>query len=418
MVKKRQRIACVLILLFAFIPNTNAQPVTLLFAGDAMQHQHQLNNAYRNGVYDYSSYFRYLTETISCADIAVVNLETTLGGKPYSGYPLFCSPDEYAVALKEAGFDVFLNANNHILDRFSKGMHRTLDVLDSLEVMHTGVFRNWEERKNTYPLMIERNGIRMAFLNYTYDTNDIEPTSTDIVNYIDRFLMRDDIQRAKFLKADVIIANMHWGAEYKLRQNSEQEQIAQFLIKEGVDIVMGSHPHVVQPAQALTDSTGKISNIIVYSLGNLVSNMTLVNTDGGQMIRIVLDKQKEKPHIVSCHYILVYVDKKQNGNKTDYTIVPVISEASVTANQIKMQLFAQNARAVLDKYNIGVTEDSISACLKPDSTFRMLPLPVKFPSVDSKSFFPGPINATQDKQRSNQSNRRNYFLNHNSRRNQ
>ncbi|GHV58917.1 capsular polysaccharide biosynthesis protein [Bacteroidia bacterium] len=368
---------CLFMGLLTLIPTIKAQQVTLLFAGDAMQHQAQLDNACREGSYDYSTYFQHLTEAVSCADIAVVNLETTLGGKPYKGYPMFSSPDEYAIALKDAGFDVFLNANNHILDRFSRGLHRTLDVLDSLNVKHTGVFRNLEEREKTYPLLMEANDIRIAFLNYTYGTNGMKPAFPDIVNYINPLHIRQDIQRAKFLKADIIIANMHWGTEYQLRQSWEQEKTARFLIEEGVDIVMGSHPHVVQPAQVITDSTGRISNVIVYSLGNFVSGMTAVNTDGGQLIRIVLEKQPEKPRIVSCHYILVYVDRKQNENKTDYSVVPVLPEAN-TANSMKMQRFAGNARDVLNKYNTGVAEDSLFCSHRLDLQERFFILPWLF----------------------------------------
>lgn len=348
-----------------------AQSVTLLFAGDAMQHQTQLDHAFRNGKYDYSSYFQQVTNEISRADLAIVNLETTLGGKPYKGYPMFCSPDEYAVALRDAGFDLFLNANNHILDRFSKGLHRTLDVLDSLGVKHTGVFRNREEREKVYPLMIEKNGIRLAFLNYTYGTNGIEPAFPDVVNYIQRFQIQQDIQRAKDLKADVIIANMHWGIEYKLLHNREQEKTAQFLMEEGVDIVMGSHPHVVQPAQLITDSLGNPTNLVVYSLGNFVSGMTAVNTDGGQMIKVVLNKQNDTTRIASCRYRLVYTEKKRNGNKTDYAVVPVLGANLDAVNQTRMQRFADNARAVLDKYNRGVAEDSISTLLPEDAKFKL-----------------------------------------------
>ncbi|GHV24786.1 capsular polysaccharide biosynthesis protein [Bacteroidia bacterium] len=304
--------------------NAVAQQVTLLFAGDAMQHQSQLDNAFRDGQYDYSSYFADVKAEISQADIAVVNLEVTLGGKPYKGYPMFSAPDAYAEALRDAGFDVFLNANNHILDRFSKGMHRTLDVLDSLQIIHTGVFRNKDERDQMYPLMMYKNGIRIAFLNYTYGTNGMKPATTDFVNYINRFHIHQDIEKAKAQHADVIIANMHWGIEYKLTQNKEQENLAGYLIKEGVDIVMGGHPHVMQPSQVITDTLGNISHVIVYSLGNFISGMTAVNTDKGKMVKIVLQKQWDKIKIASSDDILICTKRKRNGNKVDYSVVPVL----------------------------------------------------------------------------------------------
>jgi poly-gamma-glutamate synthesis protein (capsule biosynthesis protein) len=314
------RIFNIFIVLFAFGFPAEAQELTLLFAGDAMQHQSQLDNAFRDGKYDYSSYFPQVSDEISRADIAIVNLETTLGGKPYRGYPMFCSPDAFAVALKEAGFDVFLNANNHILDRFSKGLHRTWDVLDSLEVQHTGVFRNAEERENTYPLMVEKNGIRLAFLNYTYGTNGINSAPPDVVNYIDKVQIQKDIKKAKEGEADIIIANMHWGEEYKLIQNKAQEKLAKFLMDEGVDIVMGSHPHVVQPSKAVTDSTGRITNLIIYSLGNFVSAMTAPNTTRGQMVKMVLCKEADKTIITSYESILHDTKRKKNGNKIDFSV--------------------------------------------------------------------------------------------------
>jgi poly-gamma-glutamate synthesis protein (capsule biosynthesis protein) len=121
--------------------NLDAQEVRLIFAGDAMQHKAQIDNALRNGVYDYSSYFQHVQYEISRADLAVVNLEGPLGGKPYKGYPMFCLPDEFAVALKDAGFSLFLTANNHAVDCFSKGINRTIDILDSLGVYYTGTFK-------------------------------------------------------------------------------------------------------------------------------------------------------------------------------------------------------------------------------------------------------------------------------------
>jgi poly-gamma-glutamate synthesis protein (capsule biosynthesis protein) len=368
----------------------SAQKLTLLFAGDAMQHQSQINHAYRNGKYDYSSYFKHITPEISQADIAVVNLEVTLGGKPYKGYPMFSAPDEYAFALKDAGFDVFLTANNHILDRSSKGLHRTLDLLDSMNVAHTGVFRNAGEREEEYPLIIDKNGIRLAFLNYTYGTNGIKPVLPDYVNYIDEPQIQQDIQKAKKQNADIIIANMHWGQEYKLVQNKNQEAIAQFLMEEGVDIVMGSHPHVVQPSQAITDSTGNISHLVIYSLGNLVSAMTLENSTGGQLIKIVLDKKAGKTVLFSCEYALHYTEKKKNGRKVDFSIVPVLSAECTEGplsdaptieldpvNHKNMTRFAKNARTVFNKYNEEVPEYEIATVASPNGILTKF-LPSKF----------------------------------------
>jgi poly-gamma-glutamate synthesis protein (capsule biosynthesis protein) len=196
---------------------------------------------------------------------------------------------------------------------------------------------------------------------------------------MDTLQMRQDIQKAKCQKADVIIANMHWGIEYKLLQNKTQENTAKFLIKEGVDIVMGSHPHVVQPS-VRTDST-----LVVYSLGNFISGMTAANTDGGQMIKIVLEKQNGKTVLSSCGYILVYTEKKNVGanhssphSKVDYSVVPVLSAELDGINERKMTQFAENARAVFNKYNQGVAEDSLSTVQAPNNDFPLKFFPLKF----------------------------------------
>jgi poly-gamma-glutamate synthesis protein (capsule biosynthesis protein) len=348
--------------------NVAAQEVTLLFAGDAMQHISQLTNAFRNGSYDYSTYFEHVRDEISSADISIVNLETTLGGAPYTGYPQFCAPDEYAIALKNAGFNIFLNANNHILDRGSRGVLRTLNILDSMHIAHTGAYRSEEERRRFNPMIYVRKGIRFAMLNYTYDTNGILPRPPVCINYIDRQQIQEDIQNARSLGAHIIIANMHWGDEHRMIENREQSDLAHFMVREGVDLIIGSHPHVVQPSKVIRDFNGDITSVIVYSLGNFVSGMIAPNTDGGQIVKIVIDKQPFRPaRIKSAEYALVYRNKARKGSKVDFSVIPV-SKAEKSADNPKpkivldaysyqkMMEFAGNARRIFNKHNIGVSE--------------------------------------------------------------
>ena len=170
---------------------------SLYFAGDAMQHIAQIESAHQaDGSYSYSNCFTLVKEQISEANLAICNLEVTLGGKPYRGYPQFSAPDEFAIALKDAGFDIMLTANNHCLDRGSKGLIRTLDILDSLGIAHVGTYRNQEERDSLYPYITTTNGIRCAILNYTYGTNGITVNPPCIVNYIDTTQILKDINKA------------------------------------------------------------------------------------------------------------------------------------------------------------------------------------------------------------------------------
>lgn len=303
------------------------QKLSLLFAGDAMQHQAQLDVAKTKDGYNYSDYFIHVEDQVKQADIAVVNLEVTLPGKRFSGYPNFGSPDAFAFALKDTGFDVFLTANNHILDKGQNGLERTVKVLDSMKVKHTGVFPDKEKRDLYYPLMLIKNGIRIAMLNYTYGTNEGHVlTPPNIVNYIDRKQILKDIDLAKQMKPDIIIANMHWGDEYILKHNKQQKSLADFLIKNGVRLVIGAHPHVVQPIDIQKDSTG-IKNVVVYSMGNLISNMKLTDTRGGMMVNIDISKD-EKTNAVSidsCNYTLVWVHKlmKDKDTPTFFQLWPV-----------------------------------------------------------------------------------------------
>ena len=360
------RIFVSLIILNSHLLILNSQELTLLFAGDAMQHKSQIDNARRGDRYDYSSYFRHIQDEIKAADLAIVNLEVTLGGKPYTGYPMFSAPDAYAEALKDAGFNVFLTSNNHCLDRFSAGMERTIHVLDSLDVIHTGTFKDTIDRNRHYPKMITKSGIRLALLNYTYDTNGIDIEPPNFVNYIDEEQMLIDVAKAKELDADFIIVAIHWGNEYKLVQNKAQERMAKLLTDAGVDMVIGGHPHVVQPTIVTLNPDNSIQNIVVYSLGNFISAMKAPNTYGGQLFKVVLSKEPFRNRIKDCTYSLLYVNKFTEGGKTCMEILPIPAEFSIPsgektdswANSQEMDLFTRTARKLFETHNQHIKENS------------------------------------------------------------
>lgn len=265
--------------------------ISIYFAGDIMQHEAQLKAALRaDGTYDYTGCFTQVTPEIEAADIAVCNFETTLGGAPYSGYPQFCSPDELAAAVRDAGFDIFLTANNHCLDRRTRGLVRTLDVLDSLGIPHLGTYRDLAERDSLYPYIIERNSMRIALLNYTYATNGIPVAAPCIVNYIDTTQIKADVIRARQLHADCIIACMHWGTEYRLEPDKSQKTLEEWLYSIGVDHIIGGHPHVVQPVRTLPHRYHAGSSLTVWSLGNYISNMSAPHTYQGLAVTTRLIK--------------------------------------------------------------------------------------------------------------------------------
>ncbi len=339
----------ILINLF-MLANAQHKEVNLLFVGDAMQHLPQVQAAKTDDGYNYDSCFYLLKTKIEGADIACVNFETTLGGAPYQGYPMFSSPDEFATALKAVGFDIFFLANNHILDSGKKGLERTIDILDSLKVKHTGVFKSKIARGLSYPLMIIKNGIRIAFLNYTYDTNGIRITPPNLVNMIDTMQIKKDIRLANLNKPDIIIANMHWGDEYHTNHNKEQQRLANFLFDNGVRIIIGNHPHVVQPmVKNVVDN--KIESVVYYSLGNFISNQRKTNTDGGAVaeINLRMSEDTNQIEIVSYGYSLVWVRKYINTNKLKYTLIPTdinfdtLSPALSIEELEKLNIFVRNA---------------------------------------------------------------------------
>lgn len=280
---------------------------TLLFAGDAMMHQKQIDVAYRpDGSYDYSRCFTGIAPLVRDADYAVVNLETPLGGGRYSGYPCFNAPDTYADALKDAGFDMFLTANNHTLDRHDAGLRRTVAVLDAKGVDHIGTYRNIEYRDSILPFIKDVNGFKIGFLNYTYGTNGIDVQGDVVVDYIDREKISDDIRRVRQAGAELVCVAVHWGVEYKLLPHYTQTSLADYLVDQGVDMVIGGHPHVIQPMEMRVNDDGS-RHLVVYSLGNLISNMTTTNTRGGALLRAFLKRDDNgRAYVDGADYDLVF----------------------------------------------------------------------------------------------------------------
>ena len=304
----------------------------LVFAGDIMGHAPQIASAQiiKNQTYNYESCFRYVKPILEQADLAIGNLEVTLPGKPpYTGYPMFRSPDELASALKNAGFDILVTANNHANDARGAGVASTIQTLRNLEFMQTGTFLHQRDRTAHYPLMVYKNRFKIALLNYTYDTNGVPTQAPTIVNLIDKQQIAKDLAEAVARKPHFIVVVMHWGLEYQLTESPEQRELATFLISHGADMVIGSHPHVVQPVRlervAMPDGTIKEA-LVVYSLGNFISNQQQPNTDGGILFQVDLLKNRNAPTVqVGNHGIIPvwrYIEKTAGG-KTNFYAVPV-----------------------------------------------------------------------------------------------
>lgn len=350
--------------LFAFGQEENAK-LSFLFVGDVMQHDGQIQAAYNSKTkdYEYDDGFKFVKPIIDQYDIRIANLEVTQAGKPFKGYPQFSAPDEISETLVNVGFNVILTSNNHSCDRGAKGVLRTLDVLDKLGVPHTGTFRNQAERDKNYPLIVEKNGIKVAMLNYTYGTNGLSVAKPLIINYIDSVIIKEDIAKAKAMNVDYIICNMHWGKEYKPLPNSYQKRYEAVCYRAGADMVIGGHPHVVQPIER--KEINKEEKLTIWSLGNFVSNMQTRTTRGGVMLGAHIEKKKGKIVLGDVNHHFVYVMKRKEGAITQYYILPDFNYnlhrvdfiSSVEATRMKD--FFADSRKLYNAENIGAVEEKI-----------------------------------------------------------
>lgn len=308
----------------AYRLSSDTSRLKIVFAGDMMGHMPQISAAYNDTskTYDYTPVFEYVKTYITSADLAVVNLEVTLAGKPYSGYPQFSSPDQLADNLKKVGFDMLITANNHCVDRGKQGLERTIQVLDSAHIPHTGTFKDSTDKQKNNPLFMVKNNISLAFLNYTYGTNGISVQSPNLVNYIDTANIRRDIDVCKAHHADFIIVTLHWGIEYERYPNAAQRSVATFIRNCGANAIIGSHPHVIQPVERFYhahDSTDYFP--VVFSLGNFVSNQRDRYKDGGLIFELNLEKTTATK-TSSCLFLPVWVYRGTIKGKTDYRLIP------------------------------------------------------------------------------------------------
>ena len=340
--------------------------LSLLFAGDLMQHGQQIKVALQNdGTYNYDECFASVRDEIERADVAIGNFEVTLGGKPYTGYPQFRAPDEYLKACVDAGFDVLLTANNHCLDSRRAGLERTIMLMDSLGVPHLGTYVNKAARDSAYPFLLEKNGLRVVLLNFTYGTNGLPIQQPNVVCLMDTAEIRADIGKAKQMEPDVIIALPHWGIEYQQLPSQQQRDMAQWLISNGVDHVIGGHPHVAQPLELSEDSL----HLVAWSMGNVISNMTKANTYGGYMVRMELTKRvpplptndgkARSTWLSDCGYYLYWVSRPNENNfRHNFRVLPIDVPDSVLTGMEQKSRYAIRAsmRRLMEHHTKGVKE--------------------------------------------------------------
>ena len=302
-------------------PEHVVSTATILSTGDLLIHGGLINAANQgDGTYDFSYIFPYITEYVTAADFAVANLETTLAGtaKPYQGNPMFNCPDDLVDAAKDAGFDMLLTASNHSYDSQQPGFERTIQTIREKGLQNLGTMLSADEPKYVVQNI---NGIKIGMIAYTYE-DSLGPGNPPALNYnpmnaggydlINCFRHSDpdslynhlavqmDLMKAE--GAEAIVVYLHWGQEYKLEANASQKQIAQKLCDMGVDVIIGGHPHVVEPVELLTSAEDPLHRTVcLYSMGNTVSNQRLGNltsittahTEDGVLFSITFSKYSD-----------------------------------------------------------------------------------------------------------------------------
>ena len=308
---------------------------TLATTGDIMCHNTNFLDAYNSSTksYDFSYYFTDIKQYLQEADITVGNLETTLSGakRGYSGYPTFNTPEILAKNLKSAGFNVVSTANNHCMDKGYSGIESTIKFLDEADLAHTGTFKS---KKDQETILIKNvKGVNIAFLSFTYGTNGI-PVPKDksyAVNLIDKSLIKSQIELAKKENPDLICVSMHWGIEYQTKANKEQEKLADFLFKNGVDIILGNHSHVPQQMEKreikLDDGTTK-DGFVIYSLGNFMANQNKQHTNDSAILKLEITKHKGEGKITidKATYTPTYMYKNPSKSTKKFKILDINTE--------------------------------------------------------------------------------------------
>lgn len=337
-------------------PEHVVSTATILSTGDLVMHIPVVNTGMQSdGSYNFDSIFRYITDYVSAADYSVANLETTFAGTsngfPYSGYPNFNCPDALADATKNAGFDMLLTANNHSYDTTLVGFKRTLEIVRATGQETLGTYLSADEQKWAIE---EINGIKVGMLCYTYATGvdakgapqlngNAAISEAGLCNYftydnLPKFY--DEIEGylndMRAAGAEATVVYMHWGVEYVTEPREQEKNIAQKLCDMGVDVIIGGHPHVVQPVDLLTSTTDTDhKTVILYSMGNAVSNQRVGNissistphTEDGVLFSVTFSKYSDDTvYLEGVELIPTWVNLNANNGSRQYNIVPLVDD--------------------------------------------------------------------------------------------
>ncbi len=311
------------------------QVASFTSVGDIMYHGTQITNAYDSarGAYDFDENFKHVKKFFNAVDFAIGNFETVTAGGTPQGYPVFNAPDEVLDSIKNAGFDVLTTANNHSLDKGRTGVLRTLEQIEERGLVSTGTFSEPEEEIT----VLESDGIRVGLVAYTYGLNGMDSLLTPselsyMINRIDEDKIKKDINKAKDQGCDMIFVSLHWGNEYQMSPTSQQEQLAMKIFEWGGDVILGSHPHVIQKSEII--NVNGEDKYIIYSQGNFISNQrreTLPSisarnyTEDGVIVQIKIEKDMVtgKTVLKTVSYTPTWVHRYESQGRLRYEVLPV-----------------------------------------------------------------------------------------------
>ena len=314
----------------------------LAVVGDIMVHDYQYNEAYESATdtYNFMHNFQDVKKYFDGYDVVLGNLELTFGGKdrPYASFPCFNTPDEFLDALEDAGFDILTTANNHSMDTGKAGLIRTLDKLDEYGIAHMGTYRSAEERDKI--LLKNVNGITFAFLSYTYSTNGIPIPDTYLVNLIDNDQMTADIKKAREM-ADVVVVMPHMGNEYESYPREIFKEWADLMFIAGADIVLASHPHVLQPMEyrKIDHGDGVHDGFIIYSLGNFISSQTTPPRNASIVLHLtIVQVGDEPPNVKEVSFVPIWTQFRNAQNRNDFVVRSVYERLTLEQSEKDQQI--------------------------------------------------------------------------------
>jgi len=328
--------------------------VTFSVVGDVMCHSTQFNYAIReDSTYDFKQVYREIKKYFDNSDVIIGNLETVVAGSDieYSGYPVFNTPEDFLKGLKYAGFDIMVTGNNHSYDHQKKGVINTINFIRKNGMQNTGTYKSQEARDSVQ--LFEQSGLKFALLSYTYGVNLYRISSKNgfLVNRIDPDLIKHDINKAKSKGADLVIVYFHFGREYARTENSYQRNIVNKTIEYGADIILGSHPHTLQPVELYKTANANIdTGFVAFSLGNFISNQRWRYSDGGTVLNFSVTKDFKTNTIKldAVRYLPIWVFKGVTNWGLEYLILP----SDIAANNSYPSYFTkEDKELMLQCYN-------------------------------------------------------------------